>query len=60
MEMSMTMWSTRDAHTTTARHRWPVYAFSRVLAIIAMIFEVHNEANQIAREAHRRYPFAEW
>jgi hypothetical protein len=56
----MTMLSTRDAHTTPARHRWPFYAFSRVLAFLAVIFEVHNEANQIAREAHRRYPFAEW
>jgi len=56
----MTMLSTRGVHTTTARHWRPIYAFSRLLAMLAMIFEVHNEANQIAREAHRRYPFAEW
>jgi hypothetical protein len=32
----------------------------RALAILDMIFDTHKEANQIAREAHWRYPFAEW
>lgn len=56
----MTMLSTRDRHAPAARHWWPAYAFLRALAILSMIFDTFNEANQIAREAHRRYPFAEW
>ena len=56
----MTMLSTRDAHPPMARHWWPTYAFLRALAILDMIFDTHKEANQIAREAHWRYPFAEW
>jgi hypothetical protein len=60
MEAAMTMLSTHAAHAATAKHWWPTYAFLRALALIAMIVEVHNEANQIARAAHRRFPFAEW
>ena len=34
--------------------------FLRSLTIITMVFETYSEANEIAREAHRKCPFVEW
>jgi hypothetical protein len=34
--------------------------FARVLARLIMIVEVFAESQELARAAHKRYPFAEW
>ena len=41
--------------------RWlPVRSFERVQAMLAFVGEVFAESQDMAREAHRRWPFAEW
>lgn len=59
-EASMTRLSIRNARVPMAPHWRPTYALLRALVILDMIFDTFDEANRIARENHRRYPFAEW
>ena len=56
----MTRLSIRNARVPMAPHWRPTYALLRALVILDMIFDTFDEANRIARENHRRYPFAEW
>jgi hypothetical protein len=38
----------------------PVPAFGRFFAGLALILDTFVEAQQLASEAHKRYPFAAW
>jgi len=38
----------------------PIYGLARILSFFAIVSESFAEARQLAVEAHKRYPFAEW
>ncbi len=52
--------TTLPMQTTHAPAAWSVPSVSRVFAFIAMAFEVMDEAKELSREAHKRYPFVAW
>jgi hypothetical protein len=56
----MTMLSNSVARTQLRSRRWPGPAFARTRALLVLIFEAFAEGQELARAAHRRYPFAEW
>ena len=39
---------------------WLAHTLARGLAYFGMIFEAFGEGQQMARDAHKRFPFAEW
>ena len=38
----------------------PIRSVTRMVAIVALLFDTFAEAQKRARAAHNRYPFAEW
>lgn len=38
----------------------PLPAFTRVLRFVSTVIDTFVEAQEMAREAHKRYPFAAW
>ncbi|MDP2408898.1 MAG: hypothetical protein Q8M26_01295 [Pseudolabrys sp.] len=52
--------TTLPMQTSHAPSAWSVPSVSRVLAFIAAAFEVMEEAQELSREAHKRYPFVAW
>jgi hypothetical protein len=59
LETIMTMLSNRVARVPLAR-RWLIPELARVLALLIMLMDSFAEAQDMARAAHKRYPFAEW
>jgi hypothetical protein len=55
LEAIMTMLSNPVAEAPLSRRR-P----GRALALLIMLMEVFAEAQEMARAAHQRHPFAEW
>jgi len=39
---------------------WPLTGFGRVVSVLVTALDVIVEAQEQARAAHERYPFAEW
>jgi hypothetical protein len=56
----MTMLSNSLTRVSVRSRRWPGPAFARTRALFILIFEAFAESQELARAAHRRYPFAEW
>ncbi len=52
--------STLPMQAPSVPHIWPLTGFGRVVAVLATALEVIAEAQQQARAAHKRYPFADW
>lgn len=38
----------------------PATGFARIVAAVRFMIEVMSEAQEQARAAHKRYPFADW
>ena len=53
----MSMLSIRAPHV---RLNWPHIGFARVLWFLVTFIDVFAEAQEMARAAHKRYPFADW
>jgi hypothetical protein len=58
--MIMTMLSNSVTRAQLRSRRWPGPTFARARALFVLIFEAFAEGQELARAAHRRYPFAEW
>jgi hypothetical protein len=56
----MTTFSNSLSRTNFRLRRSPGPAFARTRALLVLIFEAFAEGQELARAAHRRYPFAEW
>ena len=39
---------------------WPTASFGRLVSAVLTLLDVFTEAQQQARAAHRRFPFADW
>jgi hypothetical protein len=40
-------------------HEWALPRLTRVVSFVGAVFDVFAEAQEMARVAHKRYPFAE-
>jgi len=38
----------------------PLTGFGRIVSVLVTVVDVFTEAQQQARAAHKRYPFADW
>jgi hypothetical protein len=57
MEARMATYSTSVAIGAARRRFGP---FERILRVVTLMLDTFTESQQIARAAHRRYPFADW
>lgn len=56
----MTAMSKNDLHVWFHPRRKPGPAFARTRAFIILVWQALGESRDMARAAHRRFPFAEW
>ena len=52
--------STLRIQAPRAPQIFPLSGFGRVVSVLAAALDVIAEAQQRARAAHKRYPFADW
>ena len=55
--------SARSNHVMRAParwHFWPTHALARGFAFLSFTYEAFAEGQQMARDAHKCLPFAEW
>ena len=56
----MTTLSYRTAQWPPRWRSWPARGFERMLSYLTLIADAFAESRDMARKAHKRYPFAEW
>ncbi len=56
----MTVISSTVTHTQIHPRRKPGPVFARTRALVILLWQAFAEGRELARAAHRRYPFAEW